>query len=96
MKVIVVGGGKTGSQLAAQLLGSGHEVRVVDDRPPVVERLRQELTQRFERSGLDLTPAVDRLREFATVSSSFPNSRFIAADSMIDGHSPTATAILRS
>lgn len=43
MLVIVVGGGRTGSHLAGLLLAGGHEVRVVEDRPEVVELLRREL-----------------------------------------------------
>jgi trk system potassium uptake protein TrkA len=43
MFVIIVGGGKTGSQLAFLLLNEGHEVKIVEDRPTVLERLRQEL-----------------------------------------------------
>ena len=58
MKVIVVGGGKTGSQLAAQLLGEGHEVRVVDDRPAVVERLRHELPEGVVLEGDGSSPSV--------------------------------------
>jgi len=44
MFVIVVGGGKTGSHLADLLAAGGHRVRVVDDRPDVVEKLRRELS----------------------------------------------------
>jgi trk system potassium uptake protein TrkA len=43
MLVIVVGGGRTGSHLAGLLLAGGHEVRVVEDRPGVVEMLLREL-----------------------------------------------------
>jgi len=43
MLVIVVGGGRTGSHLAGLLLAGGHDVRVVEDRPDVVELLRREL-----------------------------------------------------
>lgn len=43
MFVIVVGGGKTGAQLAVQLLAEGYRVRVIEARPAVVERLKQEL-----------------------------------------------------
>lgn len=43
MFVIIVGGGKTGSQLAVQLLKAGHQVKVIEDRPAVLERLKQEL-----------------------------------------------------
>ncbi|MER3514088.1 MAG: potassium transporter TrkA [Chloroflexota bacterium] len=43
MFVIIVGGGKTGSQLAFLLLNKGYEVKIIEDRPTVLERLRQEL-----------------------------------------------------
>jgi trk system potassium uptake protein TrkA len=43
MFVIIVGGGKTGSHLAELLLAGGHQVRVIDRRPEVIEKLRTEL-----------------------------------------------------
>jgi trk system potassium uptake protein TrkA len=43
MYVIIVGGGKTGSQLAAKLLEGGHFVRLIEDRPLVLEHLKREL-----------------------------------------------------
>jgi len=43
MFVLVIGGGKTGSHLASQLIEQGYQVRVIDDRPGVVERLQKEL-----------------------------------------------------
>ncbi|MCJ7677001.1 MAG: TrkA family potassium uptake protein, partial [Anaerolineales bacterium] len=43
MFVLVIGGGKTGSHLAGQLLEQGYQVKVIDDRPGVVERLQKEL-----------------------------------------------------
>jgi trk system potassium uptake protein TrkA len=58
MKVIVVGGGKTGSQLVAQLLGAGHQVRVIEDRPAVVERLRRELPEQVVLEGDGSEPTV--------------------------------------
>ena len=45
MLVIIVGGGKTGSQLALQLLNEGHEVKIIEQRPAVLERLRHELPE---------------------------------------------------
>ncbi len=33
MFVLVIGGGKTGSHLATQLLEQGYQVKVIDDRP---------------------------------------------------------------
>ncbi len=43
MFVIVVGGGKTGMRVASSLLSEGHKVRVVEMRPDVLERLREEI-----------------------------------------------------
>ncbi len=43
MFVLIVGGGKTGSELAANLIKEGHQVVVIEDREAVLERLRQEL-----------------------------------------------------
>ncbi len=43
MFVLIVGGGKTGSQLADNLIKEGHQVTVIEDRDVVLERLRQEL-----------------------------------------------------
>ena len=43
MFVIIVGGGKTGSYLALQLLREGHTVKVIEERANVLERLGQEI-----------------------------------------------------
>src|SRR5512136_2819767 len=43
MFVIIVGGGKTGSYLARLLLDAGHQVKVIEDRPMIFERLKEEL-----------------------------------------------------
>jgi trk system potassium uptake protein len=43
MRVIIVGGGRTGTQLAALLLAQNHDVRVVDQRKEVLGRLHREL-----------------------------------------------------
>ncbi len=45
MFVIIVGGGKTGSELANNLIKEGHQVMVIEDREVVLERLRQELPE---------------------------------------------------
>jgi len=58
MFVIIVGGGKTGSQLAALLLNEGYEVKIVEDRPPVLERLKQELPQDVVVAGDGSSPGV--------------------------------------
>ena len=56
MFVIVVGGGRTGSQLAHVLLKQDHEVRVVDDRKDVLSRIHRELPTEiiFEGSSINL------------------------------------------
>jgi len=58
MDVVVVGGGKTGSHLAALLLAGGHGARVIDDRPGVVEKLRSELPPEIVLSGDGADPDV--------------------------------------
>ena len=56
MFVIVVGGGRTGSELAHGLLKEDHEVRVVDDRKDVLSRIHRELPTEiiFQGSTIDL------------------------------------------
>ncbi len=45
MNVIVVGGGNTGSHLAKILIDGGHIVRVIEERPAILEKLAQEISQ---------------------------------------------------
>jgi trk system potassium uptake protein TrkA len=56
--VIVVGGGKVGSHLARLLVSEGHEVKVVDDRPDVLARLREELPPEVVIAGDGSSPSV--------------------------------------
>ena len=58
MFVIIVGGGKTGSQLATQLLSGGHQVKLVEDRPMVLEKLREELPSEVIVDGDGSSPKV--------------------------------------
>ncbi|OGO27124.1 MAG: potassium transporter TrkA [Chloroflexi bacterium RBG_16_54_11] len=58
MFVIIVGGGKTGSQLASQLLDGGHRVKLIEDRPDVLARLRQELPDEVIVAGDGSSPSV--------------------------------------
>jgi trk system potassium uptake protein TrkA len=58
MFVIIVGGGKTGSQLAAQLLEGGHQVRLIEARASVLERLADEMPQGIVMSGDGSSPSV--------------------------------------
>jgi trk system potassium uptake protein TrkA len=58
MFVIIVGGGNTGSQLAKFLLDAGHTVRVIDERPAVLEKLGNELPQELIVNGDGSSPTV--------------------------------------
>ena len=58
MYVIIVGGGKTGSQLAEKLLEGGHFVRLIEDRPLVLEHLKQELPAEVIVPGDGSSPSV--------------------------------------
>lgn len=58
MFVIIVGGGKTGSQLATQLLEGGHQVKVIEDRASVLERLMEEMPQGTVLPGDGSSPSV--------------------------------------
>jgi trk system potassium uptake protein TrkA len=58
MFVIIVGGGKTGSQLASQLHHGGHKVRLIENRPAVLERLKEELPGEVVFAGDGSSPRV--------------------------------------
>jgi trk system potassium uptake protein TrkA len=58
MFVIIVGGGKTGSQLASQLLDGGHTVKLIEDRSTVLVRLREELPADVVVAGDGSSPSV--------------------------------------
>ena len=58
MFVIIAGGGKTGSQLASQLLSAGHTVRLIEDRPSVLERLQEEIPNEVIFAGDASSPSV--------------------------------------
>jgi trk system potassium uptake protein TrkA len=58
MFVIVVGGGNTGSQLAKLLLEAGHTVRVIDERPAVLEKLGTEIPKESIVDGDGSSPTI--------------------------------------
>ena len=58
MFVIIVGGGKTGSQLAQGLLEEGHQICVIEERDTVVERLQGELPAGVILIGDGSSPAI--------------------------------------
>lgn len=55
--VLVVGGGRVGASLAQILVGGGHDVTIVDDRPAVVQRLRDQVTGAAVYEGGATDPA---------------------------------------
>jgi trk system potassium uptake protein TrkA len=58
MYVIIVGGGKTGSTVAEVLLKEKHRVVVVEHRPDIIERLREELPPESVHEGDGSLPSV--------------------------------------
>ena len=58
MFVIIVGGGKTGSQLASGLLAEGYEVKIIEPRPAVLEQMKTELPPEVIVAGDGSAPAV--------------------------------------
>ena len=58
MFVIVVGGGNTGSLLAKFLIEAGHTVRVIDERPGILEKLTKELPEGIILDGDGSSPTV--------------------------------------
>lgn len=58
MFVIIVGGGKTGSQLAQGLLAEGHQICIIEWRDSVIERLQEELPEDMILIGDGSSPTV--------------------------------------
>lgn len=58
MNVVVVGGGNTGSHLAKILIAAGHIVQVIEERPVVLEKLGQEISQENIINGDGSSPVI--------------------------------------
>jgi trk system potassium uptake protein len=58
MYVIVVGGGNTGSYLTKLLMDAGHQVKIIEERPPVLDKLKQELPLESIVEGDGSSPTV--------------------------------------
>src|SRR5258708_38304158 len=58
MYVIVVGGGNTGSYLARFLLDAGHQVKIVQERGEILEKLKLELPPETIVEGDGSSPTV--------------------------------------
>ena len=57
MNVIIVGGGNTGSALARILVADGHHVRIIEERPALLEKLRSEIPAEVVLAGDGSSPA---------------------------------------
>jgi trk system potassium uptake protein TrkA len=58
MKVIIIGGGKTGAQITRRLIDEGHQVRVIECRSEIVERLLVELPKETVILGDGSSPSI--------------------------------------
>lgn len=58
MYVIIVGGGNTGAYLAKMLIGGHHTVRIVEERPTLLERLQAEVPAECIIVGDGASPSV--------------------------------------
>ncbi len=58
MHVVIVGGGNTGSHLAKILLDGSHSVAIIEERPVLLEKLKQELPEKVIIPGDGSSPAV--------------------------------------
>jgi trk system potassium uptake protein len=60
MLVFIAGGGRTGAQLAAQLIAQNYQVRLVEHRRELLTRLHHELPTEVIYEGLATDPAILR------------------------------------
>jgi trk system potassium uptake protein TrkA len=58
MFVVIVGGGNTGSYLAKLLLEGGHSVKVIEERPAVLEKIKGEIPSESIIAGDGSSPQV--------------------------------------
>ena len=58
MYVLIAGGGRTGMQLSMLLLSEGYKVRLIENRPDLLEHLHQELPTEVIYEGLSTDPEV--------------------------------------
>src|SRR5712692_1547917 len=85
MFVIIAGGGRTGSHLAALLLAQGHEVRLVENRTDTLVGLHRELPTEvvFEGDPTDpqvlLAAGIERAAVLAAVTASDADNLVIAS-----------------
>src|SRR5512140_224290 len=90
MYVLIIGGGRTGSHLAALLSAQGHEVRVVENRPHALEHLHRELPTElvYEGDGTDpqVLDTLDATRANVLVAVSSDDADNLVAASLAHDH----------
>ena len=85
MFVIIAGGGRTGSHLAALLLGQGHEVRLIENRTSTLSTLHRELPTEAVFEGDPTDPqtlaeaGIERANVIAAVTSIDEDNLVIAS-----------------
>jgi trk system potassium uptake protein TrkA len=98
MYVIIIGGGKTGSHLASELIEQGHEVRVVDARADVIARLREELPEQMIVVGDGSSPSlleaagISRAQVLAAVTGEDETNLVITSLGRFEYHVPRTIA----
>jgi trk system potassium uptake protein len=58
MYLIIVGGGRTGMHLAKTLIAEGHQVRVIENRSVILDRLKSELPANCVVAGDGSSPSI--------------------------------------
>ena len=58
MFVIIIGGGKVGAHLVLTLLQAGHQVKLIEKRPDIAARVRQELPEAVVITGDGSSPDI--------------------------------------
>jgi trk system potassium uptake protein TrkA len=58
MKIIIVGGGQVGSYLASLLLANGHEIKLIEHRPNIYEKLEKVFPKEIILFGNGSDPAI--------------------------------------
>ena len=98
MNVLIVGGGKTGAYLALQLIEQGHSVKVIEARPLVMERLKEDISPEAILVGDGSSPAVlekagiDQVQVLAAVTGEDETNLVITSLGRFEYHVPRTIA----